>query len=289
MALLGETSVLKFEKKTPLCRLCKPLLCPRGVGGMDGGEPGSQRPRCAPHRPPPGTEGTGNVTAAARSGRGPRSRSEPEVRNGAAPPAGANRDSLTAAVAAEPAPLGAPGTAAPGSGSNGRRRALSSPPGCCQRGAARIASGKSGRAAAAEHESESGRVRRPAVTPPSFASGSGGAERFPTGRGAPPAPVRPLCGVRGAFSKAWLRRGSAQSGTARRPRPPSAAPGGVGAPIAPREAELRLLSGSAAPAPPRPARAVGAGLGGARGRRSAGGSCGRAALSRFSNAQTKEQ
>lgn len=53
MALLGETSVLKFEKKTPLCRLCKPLLCPRGVGGMDGGNPDRSGPDapCTAPRP----------------------------------------------------------------------------------------------------------------------------------------------------------------------------------------------------------------------------------------------
>lgn len=224
---------------------------PSGGGGDGRGEPGSQRPRCAPHRPPPGTEGTGNVTAAARSGRGPRSRSEPEVRNGAAPPAGANRDSLTAAVAAEPAPLGAPGTAAPGSDSNGRRRALSSPPGCCQRGAARIASGKSGRAAAAEHESESGRVRRSAVTPPSFASGSGGAERFPTGRGAPPAPGGRCAGC----AEPSAKRGSggaplrAERRDAPGPRPPP--PVGLGLPL-----PLEKRSCDSSPVLPLPHRPV---------------------------------
>lgn len=46
-----------------------------------------------------------------------------------------------------------------GRGSDGPRRGLAAPPGSSQRAAAQIASGSSGRAATAEHESESGRGR----------------------------------------------------------------------------------------------------------------------------------
>lgn len=296
MALLGETSVLKCEKQTLLCGLREPPPRPRG-------EPGPQRPRCAPRRPPPpGAKGTGNVTVTARSGRGPRSRSAPRCHSAAAraaPPAGANRISRTAApITRGAAPLGAPGTAAPGTAAPGGVRTdravasqpLRAPPNAQRR--------KSLPAAAAALPPPNTKVKAAAGGAALRSNLSilysllrpGGAERFPAGHGAPPAPGRPLCGVRGTVAAPNARRrGSARKGTARRSRSPFAAPGGVGAPIAPREAELRVRPGTAAPAPPRPARAVGAGLGCARGRCSAGGSCGRAALSRFSNEQTKEQ